>query len=290
MKDSAIGWCHDTVNFWWGCVEQRFDDGSMRPACALCYARTYDRMRGPHFDHGRTHWGFNAPRWLRVDSALKELFANERRAKKEGVRRRQFINSMSDFFEPRRDLDEARLLAFDAFRRGEHLDILLLTKRPGSIVTLLERAYNHAIDLELELLEVWLRAWIDGDPPRHIWLGTTVENQKAAAAEIPKLLSVPAWLRFVSCEPLLGSINLTGPFEGPLAFPLGGGINWVIAGGESGGSRRREMDMLAATKMADVCAAWEVPFFMKQDSGLLPGQQGRIPDELWARKEFPIAA
>jgi protein gp37 len=149
--------------------------------------------------------------------------------------------------------------------------------------------------------------------PTNVWLGVTAENQEMADKRIPELLKIPAKVRFLSCEPLLEPINLTRcagyTIFGDTANPgylnaLNGmcyhpatcqtdwnepgadGINWVIAGGESG-PKRREMDAQWMISLWQQCAGAAVPFFCKQDSGLRPGLQGRIPDEVWNTKEFP---
>jgi protein gp37 len=150
-------------------------------------------------------------------------------------------------------------------------------------------------------------------PIPSVWLGTSVENQECADQRIPHLLKVPAAVRFLSCEPLLGPVNPTrlwlpdrsgwwNALDGRLTVKattdagqefwaeteksITGRINWVIVGGESGpGARPFELDW--ARSIQDQCDAAGVPLFVKQDSGRRPSQQGRIPLELWNRKEFP---
>ena len=88
----------------------------------------------------------------------------------------------------------------------------------------------------------------------HVWLGVSVENQEQADKRIPELLKVPARVCFLSCEPLLGPVNL--------GFSLAR-IDWVIAGGESGpGARPMHPDW--ARGLRDQCQAAGVPFFFKQ--------------------------
>jgi len=115
-------------------------------------------------------------------------------------------------------------------------------------------------------------------PPWNVWLGTTVENQAEADRRIPHLLSVPAKVHFLSCEPLLGPVDLDcvpwppGWDRGvddisdgidPLGYMPGPRIGWVIAGGESG-PNARPMHPDWARSLRDQCAAAGVPFFMKQ--------------------------
>jgi protein gp37 len=115
------------------------------------------------------------------------------------------------------------------------------------------------------------------DWPRNLWMGVSVENAEMAS-RIDDLRQVPAAVRFLSCEPLLGpldGINLDG-------------ISWVIAGGESG-PRYRPMELSWARGVRDVCQQAGVPFFFKQWGGRTPKALGR---ELDGRRwdEMPVAA
>ena len=93
--------------------------------------------------------------------------------------------------------------------------------------------------------------------------------------------TTPAAVRCVSFEPLLGDpgdLMLDGIYEGA--------YEWAIVGGESGPGAR-PFDLAWLESVVDQCRAAGVPVFVKQDSAMKPGQQGRIPDHLWALKEFP---
>ena len=168
--------------------------------------------------------------------------------------RRVFTCSWSDFFIE--DADAWRGEAWDVIRATPQHNYQILTKRPENIA---ER-----------LPADWGRGW------RHVWLGVSAENQQYADLRIPILLDVPAAVRFVSAEPLLGPIHFG-------AWPE---LQWVIVGGESG-HPRREMDMRWAEEIASACAQLGIPLFVKQDSGERPGAQRRIPDWLWREKAFP---
>lgn len=127
-ENTGISWADHTVNFWHGCQK-------VSEACRFCYAERLDARFHPHphpmADPGTSaNWGPNAPRLLRVEAATREAFRYQRRAVKEGRRFRVFTNSMSDFFEDRRDLDEARFEAFATILRTPHLTWMILTKRP----------------------------------------------------------------------------------------------------------------------------------------------------------------
>ena len=101
-----------------------------------------------------------------------------------------------------------------------------------------------------------------------VWLGVTAVNQEEADRDIPKLLRLPARIRFVSMEPLLGPVRLRGPISCAL--------DWVIAGGESG-PRARHMDPAWVRSLRDECARAGTPFFFKQCGNLNPltGQVGK---------------
>jgi protein gp37 len=199
------------------------------------------------------------------------------------VRRRVFCASLADVFD--NEVDQAwRDDLFALIQDTPNLDWLLLTKRIGNVAWMVSSS------------GVLGRV---GLPP-NVWLGATVVNQAEADRDIPKLLDAPAHMRFLSCEPLLGPIELTRVKIGEecgvdwskdapedlkgvrtLQFvvnalagaPKSGipGLNWVIAGGESGPGAR-PMNPAWALSLRDQCAAANVPFFFKQWGEYLPGE------------------
>jgi protein gp37 len=163
-----------------------------------------------------------------------------------------FTCSWSDWFHV--DADPWRDEAWEIIRQTPQHTYQILTKRPG-------RIDRHI-------------PWgAFGDPWPNVWLGVSVEDQEAAF-RVRQLVTVPAAVRFISAEPLLG----------PVALNLSG-IHWLIAGGESGDSAR-PMEIDWARALRDACRGAGVAFFMKQDSGPRPGLRGRIPEDLWI-KEMP---
>lgn len=286
-ENTKIEWCDHTVNFWWGCEK-------VSPACAHCYAERQDahfhpsppwRERFQDEKATASHWGQGAPRLLRVESAALEAMRYERQAEREGRRSRVFTNSMSDFFEDRRDLNFPRLLALDAIRCTPNLDWMILTKRPERIMDLLRRAEAEAPGSGLS---DWLRAWIGWKAPANVWLGATVEDQERADQRVPALLQVPAAVRFLSCEPLLGPVDLSGEYLADLcgSYPFPhledrfrtkriNRLDWIIAGGESG-PRARPTHPDWFRGLRDQCAAAGVPFFFKQWGEWHPMNQGDI--------------
>jgi protein gp37 len=151
-----------------------------------------------------------------------------------------FVNSMSDLFHEAVAEDYVKRV-FAVMDECPQHTFQILTKRP-------ERALDMAGSLP----------W-----PRNVWMGTSVENAKYMD-RIRTLRNIPAKVRFLSCEPLLG----------PLArMPLSG-IHWVIVGGESGPGAR-PMDPEWVVEIKEQCEAKGVPFFFKQWGGVRKSETGR---------------
>lgn len=149
-----------------------------------------------------------------------------------------FTCSWSDFFHEA--ADDWRADAWAIVRATPHLTYQVLTKRP-------ERIAAH-------LPSDW------GDGYHNVWLGTSIENQRWVA-RLDALLDVPAVVHFLSCEPLLGPVDLWLRNRVPLECP-----DWVIVGGESGADAR-PMELDWARRIRDECADHGVAFFLKQLGG-----------------------
>ena len=145
----------------------------------------------------------------------------------------------------------------------------------------------------------WISEWYSGNTPKQIWIGTTVENQARADERIPALLNIPARVRFLSCEPLLGPVDLKFTNH-PEANNLDGYsrcgmdekhdkiMEWVIAGGESG-PRARPMQADWVRSLRDQCDAAAVCFFFKQwgeygPNWLNDDDGNKLPDSEWMDK------
>jgi protein gp37 len=144
-----------------------------------------------------------------------------------------------------------------------HLDWLLLTKRPENWRLLLERSYGAG-----GLFPARTDAWLRGMVPPNVWVGTSVENQQRADERILHLLRIPARVRFLSCEPLLGPVELgligTVPKDiAPRYTLVYQMLHWIIVGGESG-PQARPMHPQWARSLRDQCQQYGVPFFFKQ--------------------------
>lgn len=224
-KNSHIEWTNHTFNPWWGCHR-------VSPACDNCYAETWAKRVG------QSIWGQRAPRRLFEAAHWREPLKWNREASAEGIRARVFCASMADVFESRVTLNKERQRLWSLIDETPNLDWLLLTKRPQHILS----------------MTPWGQNW-----PSNVWIGTSVENQKLAELRLPHLLAVPAAIRFLSCEPLLGPLDLRPWFVRPSCYP----INWVIAGGESG-SGSRPMHPHWAVELLHQCQAANVPFHFKQ--------------------------
>jgi protein gp37 len=212
------------------------------PGCAHCYAETFaERWRGvPGHPYEQ---GFDLRLWpARLEQPLRW-----RRP------RTIFVNSMSDLFHeaiPESFLREI----FDVMVRADHHIFQILTKRE-------ERMAELAPTLP----------W-----PENVWMGVTIENRRFAR-RADRLREVPAAVRFISAEPLLG----------PLERLDLEGIDWLIAGGESGPKHRavREEWVL---DLRDRCSEANVPFFFKQWGGVRSKTGGRVLDgRTW--DEMPAA-
>lgn len=244
-ENSGIEWTNHTFSPWTGCTK-------VSPACDNCYAEVWAKRSG------HVEWGPHGSRRRTKPGTWAGPLKWNAEALDRGVRYRVFCASLADVFDNHKSiLPEWRDDLWDLIARTPHLDWLLLTKRPQNIEKMLPDGYGAP-------------AWGNGWP--NVWLGTTVENQTEADRRIPHLLSVPAKVHFLSCEPLLGPVRIDsipgGKSDGTALHPLSGTprIGWVIAGGESG-PHYRPSDLDWYRSLRDQCAAAGVPFLFKQHSG-----------------------
>jgi protein gp37 len=275
---TKISWCDSTFNPWIGCTK-------ISPACANCYAA--DMMHR----WGKDLWGPGKPRQRTSAANWKQPLKWEAEAARTGIRRKVFCGSLCDWLDPEIPIEWLADL-LDLIRQTPHLDWLLLTKRPEQWHSRIYGAYTPEVTGDnlplLQWMSDWLCAWeerrgfslpphhMGKTPPANVWIGTTVEDQEMADKRIPELLKIPARVRFLSCEPLLGPIDLAksawgqGQPRPPMEVQAGqltghplAGIDWVICGGESG-PKARPMHPDWARSLRDQCKAAGVPFFFKQ--------------------------
>jgi protein gp37 len=276
-ENSKIEWTDHTFNPWEGCQK-------VGPGCDHCYAET----RNARFAGGTAvNWGPGAPRrrtspanWRKPitwNAAHAEFFAEH------GRRQRVFCASLADVFDNAVDPAWRRDL-FALIAQTQNLDWLLLTKRIGNASRMIAEA-----TAEVEFHDQMIPEWTSVSPWPNVWLGATIVNQEEADRDIPKLLTVPASVRFLSIEPLLSPVSLrwlaAWPENAPARAQKPGGLtnhldglrrlDWVIVGGESGAGAR-PMHPSWPRMLRDQCAAAGVPFLFKQ--------WGEWTDEDWGER------
>lgn len=219
-QKSAIEWTDHTFNPWWGCTK-------VSPGCVNCYAETFsNRYKYDVFGPRKSRRTFGEGYW-------QEPIKWNRQAAQLGERKRVFCASMADVFEHNPRIEAEREKLWSLIEETPMLDWLLLTKRPEN----------------MRRFAPWENEW-----PRNVWAMTSVENQELAQKRIPILLEVPAVVRGLSVEPLIGPVDLEPWLEN---------IQWVIVGGESGqGARQMKPDWVR--NLRDQCTTAGVPFFFKQ--------------------------
>ncbi len=305
-SNSAIEWTDTTWNPLAGCTRAS-------AGCDHCYAATLslrlERMGQAKYTGIATklpngHAAFNGT--INFDYEALNLPLTWKKP------RMVFVNSMSDLFH--KDVPDAFIdQVFAVMKLASSHTFQVLTKRPERMA-----AYFAAEDCQDRVFRVMGDMIADGVlwktgtrqdrrpkerpnygstwPLPNVWLGTSVENQEAANRRIPHLLSTPAAVRFLSCEPLLGPVDLgqwvfdrqkalDHMIYGPAAmneyqadaYVSKLGIHQVIVGGESGKGFRR-MDPQWPRDIRDQCVAAGVAFFFKQWGGFTPKAAGRILD------------
>lgn len=247
---TEISWTDHTFNPWMGCAH-------VSPGCDHCYAESLGKRTG------KVQWGESAVRVVTSEGYWQNPVKWNAKARADSVRRRVFCASLADVFEARPELEQWQRRLWALIEETPWLDWLLLTKRPQNVMSLVPAS------------------WLSGFPG-NVWVGTTVEDADRALERIPVLAEIPAVVRFLSCEPLLG------PIAEVLAAAEPGSFDWVIAGGESGGNAR-PVHPLWFSDLRDVCLAARplVAFHFKQWGGRTPKARGRLLDgRTW--DEFPI--
>lgn len=237
-KNSKIEWTDHTWNPWYGCHK-------VSQGCKNCYM---------YRDMARTPFNPN------VVTRAKPATFNKPLSWKEPAM--VFTCSWSDFWVE--EADEWRAEALQIIAQTPHLTYQILTKRPERILDWLDNACWPISGCPIG---------IDGLPD-NIWLGVSVENQEASHARIWHLCQVPAKIRFVSAEPLLGLLDLG--FDAFVAddrgFPteqkVSNYINWVITGGESGAQNKiRKAQIEWFRFIRNQCQEAGIAYFHKQNGG-----------------------
>jgi protein gp37 len=281
-ENTNIAWAKSTFNPWLGCTK-------VSPGCDGCYAEALMDKR-----MGRVKWGAGQPRtrtseaywrqplaWEKKQRAMVEkweaavrAFGSEEAAAGLFFHKpdpwRVFCGSLCDVFDSevpsgwRADL-------FELIERTPNLTWMLLTKRIGNALTMISDSLDDVMRSP--------RGW----PWPNVWIGATVVNQEEADRDVPKLLRVPAAVRFLSIEPMLEQIDLRLASRNDTArwdacgrdLPLRR-IDWVIVGGESDqpGHRARPFVCGWGKDIVRQCKAAGVPVFMKQLGGNATNREG----------------
>ncbi len=233
---SKIEWTDTTWNPTVGCTR-------VSTGCKNCYAFE---------SHDRRHKGYpwpNAPeQYAKPFSEVQLMYDRLDAPLRWRKPRRVFVNSMSDLFHE--DIpNEFIARVFDVMTKAKRHTFQVLTKRPERMRDFVTIIGNQA--------------GCDSAPP-NVWLGVSVENQRHDE-RIALLLETPSAVRFVSCEPLIGPLDLTKlrrvEFTGSAAHT--NTLDWVIVGGESG-PLARACDVEWIRGIVRQCRAAAVPLFVKQ--------------------------
>jgi protein gp37 len=244
---TKIEWAGETWNPIRGCTK-------VSAGCQNCYAeRMARRFSGPGGPYATV---ISNGRWNGSVAWVPDKLDQPLHWKKP---RRAFVNSMGDLFHEA-VTDEQIARVWGVMARANWHTFLVLTKRPRRMHEWLGKtAREHRCHPH---------------PLPNVWLGVTAENQEQAEKRIPLLLDTPAAVRFVSCEPLLGTVDLSGYLLAdyfaagtpPNFCPRDGMLDWVIIGGESGpGARPCETGWVR--EIVCRCKEAGVPVFVKQLGG-----------------------
>ena len=268
-ENTKIEWANHTFNPWFGCQK-------VGPGCDHCYAEGWAKRSGlvqwgPGTDRRRSSeanwrkpikWNRQAEIQHNAWQAFKDSHPGLTDAQLVEVgfakpeRPRVFCASLADVFDNAIP-DAWRMDLFSLIAKTPYLDWLLVTKRVGNVMRMCS-GDGLMFDMIAD----------------RVWLGVTICNQEEADRDIPKLMQIPAKVRWLSMEPLLGPVDLSQwldiiQHEDGAAWMrrnighLHDMLDWVVVGGESG-PHARPMNPDWAYELRDQCDAADVPFLFKQ--------------------------
>jgi protein gp37 len=274
---TGISWTDRTWNPVVGCTK-------VSQGCKHCYAKTLHDMRHKAFLAGKLQ---NIPQYAQPFETVQTLSDRLNDPYRWRKPSRVFVNSMSDLFHE--DIpDDFIARVFAAMAGAPQHTFQILTKRPERMLRFLNAVRKSPLGFRTHngaecssyggdgVLVDACQPW----PLPNVWLGVSVENQAAADERIPLLMQTPAALRFLSCEPLLGPLDLGPALWCEMALDeipghalndgatagiarVRPGLDWVIVGGESGkGARPMRADW--ARSLRDQCCDAGIPFHFKQ--------------------------
>lgn len=301
---SKIEWTDTTWNPIRGCSK-------VSSGCANCYAESMaSRFSGP----GQPYEGLIADgRWNGVVRLVPERMDDPLRWKRP---RRIFVNSMSDLFHESLDFETIAAI-FGVMAASPQHTFQVLTKRASRMQAFFQwvkakgdepnsvdgtRTSERMIVLMAKFDRVNPQERFGPWPLPNVWIGVSVENQEAAILRGSILFQIPAAVRWFSCEPLLGPVDLSGKILADLCGGSGpppvledlqarrlGWLDWVVVGGESG-SKARPMHIEWVRDLRDQCFKAKVPFLFKQHGEWAPAMGGLYWHPLDGGPQFPVWA
>lgn len=289
MSESKIEWTDRTWNPIVGCSR-------VSPGCQHCYAERMAKRLQAMGTRGYEGVVNERGQWTGKLNFVESVLAEPLRRKKPTM---YFVNSMSDLFHENVP-NEWIAAIFAVMHACPQHQFQCLTKRPDRMLKWFEwvssqyTPMDRARILECSVLRLHAKFGLETQKPfnlfsawnalgydwplKNVWLGVSVENQEQADKRIPLLLQTPAAVRWLSCEPLLGEIDLSAwihwshskdedGIKDSSAETL---IDWAIVGGESGPDAR-PMHPKWARSLRDQCVSAGIPFFFKQWGEYVPG-------------------
>lgn len=326
-QETTIGWTawrdHNEVwlpggtwNIWRGCTE-------VHTGCAECYARKLIETRLAKMTRDIYKicgvkdwdtcplWGDQSPRVRgktarNMPLALQRDYQERCRAGKTPMDKpRVFLGSLMDWLDDcpagvcdarqQKVISAVEVLAdaMDVIRRCPDVTFICLSKRPGDWHLRMSLVREYMASQQMQDLMVF--KWIQGEPPSNVWFLASVSDQRTYNDTVPKVLDVPAVVRGLSAEPLVGPLRIdmthfvsAGRTGENYQMPQ---LHWLISGVESGPDRRKTADYASyAQNLFEQCRSTDVKVFHKQmanDAGNVTTDINEWP--AWARiQEFPV--
>lgn len=286
-ETSKIGWTRSTYNPHRGCRK-------VSPECSNCYIVDTPPLRSI----GQKHGDMRVRASEKVLNSPYEWNWKQRRdlddwkaclAPGASVpvkpQWRVFCMSLGDWLDDENVPIEWTWRLLKTVKECEALTWLMLTKRTQNFVPRLTAAlkWDENNNRDDPSVHPWILDWMTGAAvPDNVWFGASMMDGLIP----PALFDIPAKIHWLSAEPLLRKVDVN--YVGRIKE-----LDWIVIGGESGADngprRRRDCGVDAITGFASECQRLKIPVYIKQDCHRQPGQQGRIPDEVWKLKQHPSA-
>lgn len=283
MSASKIGWTENTANPTVGCTKKS-------AGCTNCYAirEAWKLMHNPNASIAKKYEGtvyktvggkLNWTGRINFDySVLKKTVANKKPTL-------YFVNSMSDLFHPNLSFETIDII-FASFAASSQHRYQVLTKHPERAVEWfnskreiwkdlgIQTTGERVINFSSHYFNYYIHPYVFKWPLLNVAIGASMENQAAGIERMPYLLQIPAAIRFISAEPLIGMLDLIPLLNYPVIEKPK--LDWVIAGGESG-HEARIMHPDWPRLLRDQCKAMGIPYFFKQWGMFIPFENTAQP-------------